>query len=135
MSTFETKPTGPQRPLSPHLQIYRPTWTMTMSIVHRITGAALYLGTVLLAAWLMSAASGKGAYDAAQWAFGSFLGRLVLLGYTWALIHHLLGGVRHFIWDVGSGFDEKTRFLLAKGNLIASVGLTLLVWIIGYAVR
>ena len=135
MSTTETKTAGAARPLSPHLQIYKPTWTMVMSIVHRITGGALYVGTLLLAAWLLSAASGKASYESAQWLFGSFLGRLVLLGYTWALIHHLIGGVRHFIWDAGAGYDPKMRQLLAKGNLIASVALTLLVWIVGYAVR
>jgi len=106
-----------------------------MSIVHRITGAALYLGTILLAAWLLSAASGKGTYDSAQWLFGSVLGRLVLFGYTWALLHHLIGGIRHFVWDVGAGFDATSRQLMAKANLFLSVGLTLLVWIVGYAVR
>ncbi len=135
MSTIETRPAGPNRPLSPHLQVYRYTWTMAMSIVHRITGGALYIGTILLAAWLLSAASGKGAYDSAQWLFGSFLGRLVLFGYTWALLHHLIGGLRHFVWDVGAGFEPKTRQMMAMWNLILSVALTLVIWIIGYAVR
>jgi succinate dehydrogenase / fumarate reductase cytochrome b subunit len=135
MSTTDTKAAGRPRPLSPHLEIYRFTWTMAMSILHRITGAALYVGTLLLAAWLLSAASGKGAYDVAQWAFGSFLGRLVLFGYTWALMHHMLGGIRHLIWDTGTGFEGVTRQRLAKFNLIGSVILTLVIWIIGYAVR
>ncbi len=135
MSTIETRPVGPNRPISPHLQIYRYTWTMAMSIIHRATGIALYAGTILLAAWLLSAASGKGAYDSAQWLFGSFLGRLVLFGYTWALLHHLIGGLRHFVWDVGAGFEAKTRQTMAMWNLILSVALTLVVWIIGYAVR
>jgi succinate dehydrogenase / fumarate reductase cytochrome b subunit len=108
---------------------------MAMSIIHRATGIALYAGTILLAAWLLSAASGKGAYDSAQWLFGSFLGRLVLFGYTWALLHHLIGGLRHFVWDVGAGFEAKTRQTMAMWNLILSVALTLVVWIIGYAVR
>lgn len=135
MSTTETKAAGPIRPLSPHLDIYRFTWTMAMSIMHRITGAALYFGTLLLAAWLLSAASGKGAYESAQWLFGGFLGRLVLFGYTWALLHHMIGGLRHFVWDVGAGFDPKVRQQMAMGNLILSVALTLVVWVIGYAVR
>ncbi len=135
MSTTETKAAGPIRPLSPHLDIYRFTWTMAMSIMHRITGAALYFGTLLLAAWLLSAASGKGAYESAQWLFGGFLGRLVLFGYTWALLHHMIGGLRHFVWDVGAGFDPKVRQQMAMGNLILSVALTIVVWVIGYAVR
>jgi succinate dehydrogenase / fumarate reductase cytochrome b subunit len=108
---------------------------MTMSIVHRITGAALYVGTLLLAAWLLSAASGKAAYDDAQWLFGSILGQLVLFGYTWALLHHMLGGIRHFIWDTGNGYGGDTRQMLAMGNLILSVALTLVIWVIGYIVR
>lgn len=140
MSTTDTKApnlgaTGRQRPLSPHLEIYRFTWTMASSIVHRITGIALYAGTILLAAWLLSAASGKPSYDTAQWLFGSFLGRIVLFGYTWALIHHLLGGIRHLIWDTGAGFERGPRMALAKWNFILSVILTLVIWIIGYAVR
>ena len=88
--------TGPRsRPLSPHLQIYRPMLTMVMSIVHRITGVALYLGTVLLAAWLVSAAMGPAEFAFVNGLFAHPLGLLVLLGYSWALIHHMLGGVRH----------------------------------------
>ena len=97
------------RPLSPHLQIYRLTLTMLMSIVHRITGGALYIGTVLLAWWLIAAASGPNAYAVFQSVASSFLGRIVLLGYTWALIHHMLGGVRHLIWDTGAGFGPAER--------------------------
>src|SRR5579871_4098332 len=92
-----------ERPLSPHLQIYRPMLTMMMSIVHRITGAALYVGTLLLAWWLLAAASGPNAYATFQAVASSFIGRVVLLGYTWALVH-MLGGIRHLIWDSGHGF-------------------------------
>ena len=91
------------RPLSPHLRIYRLTLTMLMSIVHRITGAALYVGTLLLAWWLLAAASGPNAYATFQAVTSSFIGRVVLLGYTWALVHHMLGGIRHLIWDSGHG--------------------------------
>lgn len=106
-----------------------------MSIVHRITGAALYFGTLLLAYWLVAAASGDAAFATAQMIFGSLLGRLVLLGYTWALIHHLIGGVRFLIWDFGLCFDEEARVMLAKANLFLSVPLTILVWIAGYAFK
>ncbi|GLK81907.1 succinate dehydrogenase, cytochrome b556 subunit [Methylopila turkensis] len=122
------------RPLSPHIQIYRPMLSMMMSIVHRITGAALYFGTVLLVIWLVAAASGPSAFANVQAIYGSFLGQLVLFGYTWALIHHALGGVRHFIWDVGRGFDHASRELLVKAGLVGSIMLTVLIWIVGYVV-
>ncbi|MEX1084141.1 MAG: succinate dehydrogenase, cytochrome b556 subunit, partial [Xanthobacteraceae bacterium] len=89
------------RPLSPHLQIYRPTLTMTMSIVHRMTGVGLYFGTLILAWWLIATASGPNAYVGVERFLGSLFGRLILFGYTWALIHHMLGGIRHLIWDLG----------------------------------
>jgi len=123
------------RPLSPHLQIYRPMLTMMMSIVHRMTGAALYLGTALLAWWLIAAASGPEAFETVQRFMGSILGRLILLGYTWALIHHMLGGMRHLVWDTGRGFDLKTVETMARLTLGGSVALTLVVWVIGYAVK
>ncbi len=126
---------GDQRPLSPHIQIYKPLFTMMMSIVHRITGVGLYFGMFLVAWWLMAAASGEAYYNWVQGFFGSWFGRLVLFGFTWALLHHMFGGLRHFIWDTGRGFGKLQRETLAKLTLIASVGLTILVWVIGYAVR
>ena len=122
------------RPLSPHLQIWRPTLTMTMSIVHRITGAGLYFGILLLAWWLIAASSGPNAYAAVEGFFGSLIGQIILFGYTWALIHHLLGGIRHLIWDVGYGFGEHEREWLAAATLFGSVVLTILIWVIGYLV-
>ncbi len=119
------------RPLSPHLQIYRPTLTMMTSIVHRITGVALYVGTLLMAWWLMAAASGPNAYATFQAVVSSFIGRIVLFGYTWALIHHMLGGVRHLIWDTGRGFGPAEREWFARANLVGSVALTILLWIVG----
>ncbi|WP_438751504.1 succinate dehydrogenase, cytochrome b556 subunit [Pararhizobium sp. O133] len=116
------------RPLSPHLQIYKFVPTMAMSILHRITGAALYVGTILVAAWLIAAASGAEHFDRVNWLFGSIIGQLVLIGYTWALIHHLIGGLRHILWDVGMGYEKHFANRLAVANLVASVVLTLLVW-------
>lgn len=121
------------RPLSPHLGIYRPMLTMMMSIVHRITGGALYFGTLLLAWWLIAAATGPEAYAAFEACASSLLGRLVLFGYTWALIHHLLGGVRHFVWDMGKGFELGTVEWMARLSLAGSIVLTILVWVIAYA--
>ncbi|KQV35607.1 MULTISPECIES: succinate dehydrogenase, cytochrome b556 subunit [unclassified Rhizobium] len=123
------------RPLSPHLQIYKPIPTMVMSIVHRITGGALYFGTILVAWWLIAAASGPAYYDWVSAVFGSLLGRLVLFGYTWALVHHLFGGIRHFLWDMGHAYEKNLATKMAIANAIGSVVVTLLIWIVGYAVR
>lgn len=121
-----------ERPLSPHLQIYRPTLTMTMSIMHRITGAALYFGTLLAVVWLLAAAVSPQAYASVQACFGSWLGRLVLFGYTWALFHHAMGGIRHFVWDTGAGLDHAGREFWTLFTLIGGIALTLAAWIIGY---
>jgi succinate dehydrogenase / fumarate reductase cytochrome b subunit len=122
------------RPLSPHLQIYRFAMTMAMSIVHRITGAGLYAGTILLAWWLVAAASGPDYFDFVNRIYGSWLGLLILFLFTWALIHHMLGGIRHFIWDTGHGLDKPMRDQLATATLVGSVVITVLLWIIGLVV-
>jgi succinate dehydrogenase / fumarate reductase, cytochrome b subunit len=123
-----------ERPLSPHLQIYRPTLTMTMSIVHRITGIGLYLGTLLIAWWLLAAASGPTAYSNVEGFIGSGFGKFILFGYTWAIIHHMLGGIRHLIWDTGHGFGPQEREWLALANLVGSIGLTIILWAVGLLV-
>lgn len=119
-----------ERPLSPHLQVYKPLMSMMMSIVHRLTGAALFFGTVILAWWLAAAAWGPEAYATFMGVADSLIGRLVLFGYTWALIHHMLGGLRHFIWDSGRGFALGTVDALAWGTLILSVTATLALWVL-----
>ncbi|MEM1044842.1 MAG: succinate dehydrogenase, cytochrome b556 subunit [Pseudomonadota bacterium] len=124
----------PDRPLSPHLQIYKPIFTMMMSIVHRITGAALYVGTILVAWWLISVAVGGEYYDFTTSIFNSIIGRLVLFGYTWALMHHMLGGIRHFVWDLGYGLGPGDRDMIAKATLAGSVALTLLIWLVGLVI-
>lgn len=125
-----SSPAKSDRPLSPHLQIYKPIPTMMMSIVHRITGVALYFGTILVAWWLIAAASGPDYFAVANGFFGSWFGILVLFGYTWALIHHMLGGLRHFAWDLGYLFEKHTATKLAYATITASVALTLVIWII-----
>ena len=122
------------RPLSPHLQIYRPMLTMMMSIMHRITGIGLYFGIVLLVWWLTAASISDGYFEFVQGFFGHWFGRLLLFGFTWALIHHALGGLRHLLWDMGRGFDLVVVEWLARANLAGSIVLTLLLWIIGYGV-
>jgi succinate dehydrogenase / fumarate reductase, cytochrome b subunit len=119
------------RPLSPHLQIYKPMLTMMMSIVHRITGIGLYVGTLILAWWFLAAGSGPNGYAKFEWFAGSIIGRLILFGYTWALIHHMLGGVRHLIWDTGRGLGPSEREWLAAANLIGSIAITVLLWVVG----
>lgn len=117
-----------ERPLSPHLQIFSPLINMVMSIVHRITGAALYFGSLLLVWWLLAAASGPEQFATVNWFFGTFIGKFILFGYTWALIHHALGGIRHLIWDTGLAFDLKSVDILCWGTIIGSVTLTVLIW-------
>lgn len=117
-----------ERPLSPHLSIYKPSITMTMSIFHRVTGAALFFGTILIAALLIALASGKDAYAFIQAIYGSWFGKLVLLGYSWALFHHMLGGLRHLVWDTGAMLEREIRLKLGWATLIGSLGLTALVW-------
>ena len=117
------------RPLSPHLQIYKPTWTMTMSIANRIAGCAAYVGFPLLAWWLLAASEGPGAYAYASAFFGSWFGILVLIGFSFALIHHAVAGVRHLVWDLVIGMDLRSRMLWAQATLVVSVILTVLLWV------
>ncbi len=123
------------RPLSPHLQIYRPMLSMTMSILHRITGIGLALGILGLVWWLVSASTSDAYFALVQGFFFNWFGRLVLFGMTWALIHHMLGGLRHFVWDMGHGFQLNKVEWLVRLNLIGSVVITVLIWVIGYGVR
>jgi succinate dehydrogenase / fumarate reductase cytochrome b subunit len=134
MTMAEIEAAGSQRPrpLSPHLQIYKPMLTMMMSIVHRITGGALYFGMALIAWWLIAVASGPNAYADFQWAIGSVIGQIILFGYTWALMHHMLGGIRHLIWDTLHGLGPAEREQLTVATLVGSISLTLLLWVIGY---
>ena len=122
------------RPLSPHIQIYRWKLTLAMSIAHRITGIVLYAGAILFAWWLIAAASGPDYFDFVSRLAGSWLGLIVLFGCSFALIHHALGGVRHFIWDTGRGMGKPARDRLALANIVGSVALTVILWIIGLLV-
>lgn len=122
-----------ERPLSPHLQIYRWPITMVLSILHRITGIGLGFGTLLLAWWLAAAAAGPDYYATAQAVLGSWFGRLVLFGFTWSLFLHLCNGIRHLFWDMGYGYEVKLANRTGWITLIASLVLTLLAWILAYA--
>jgi len=122
-----------ERPLSPHLHIYRWPVTMATSILHRATGIGLAAGSLLLAWWLLAAAAGPDYYAMVQAIMGSWLGRLVLFGFTWALFYHLLSGIRHLVWDTGRGFSlavaNRASWLVIGGSVV----LTLLAWILAYA--
>ena len=132
---MSTSDTGAKRPLSPHLSIYGWRMTMAVSILQRATGMALYAGTLLLVWWLVAAASGPASFHFVNRIFGSWIGLIVLFGFTWALFQHMLGGLRHFIWDTGRGLTKPARDQLALANLIGAGALTVIVWIIGLAVR
>ena len=119
------------RPLSPHLQVYRPQITSVLSISHRITGIALAVGTILLVYWLGAAAAGPEAYATAQGFIGSWFGLLLLAGWSFCLFYHLANGIRHLFWDPGKGFEIETMELTGKIVVAAAVILTVLAWAIG----
>jgi succinate dehydrogenase / fumarate reductase, cytochrome b subunit len=128
---------GPRRPrpLSPHLGIYKLTMTMAMSIAHRISGGALYIGVLLLAWFLIAASTDAATFGVFSAFIESIIGRLVLFLFSWALFHHLIGGIRHILWDAGYGLDAPLRDQLAWATLIGGFALTIVVWAVGYAVR
>jgi succinate dehydrogenase / fumarate reductase, cytochrome b subunit len=123
------------RPLSPHLQVYRFSLLMALSILHRITGGALYVGTLIVAWWLIALASGPGALALWQTIFLSPLGLLVLFGYTWALFHHMMGGIRHLVWDTGARLDVASAKSTAAMGVAAALVLTILVWVVAFLAR
>jgi succinate dehydrogenase / fumarate reductase cytochrome b subunit len=124
--------TNTSRPLSPHLQIYKPQITSTLSILHRLTGVALGVGTLFLMWWLVAAASGPDYYAMVQGWLVSFIGRILLLGFTFALFYHLCNGIRHLFWDMGHGYDVDVAARNGWIVVVASVVLTLAAWIIAY---
>ncbi|HSH62837.1 succinate dehydrogenase, cytochrome b556 subunit [Methyloceanibacter sp.] len=125
----------PARPLSPHMQIYRPMLTMMMSIAHRISGVANAIGFLLLAWWLVAIASDPKAYATVSGVFASLTGQVLLFLFSWALIHHMLGGIRHLVWDTGRALDKTSIEVLAWATIIGSTLLTVLLWVAGYALK
>lgn len=134
MST--SKPTAPQRPLSPFMigPYYRPQLTSMLSITHRATGVGLSAGTLLLAGWLMALASGPQAYANYAGHVGAWYGQLVLLGFSWALLYHLCNGIRHLFWDIGSGLDIPTAYKTGYAVVVISALLTAAVWAVAYLI-
>lgn len=121
------------RPLSPHLQVYRPQITTVLSILHRITGVGLSLGAIWLVAWLYLAAKGGSGFDAIRAFNSSWIGVLLLIGFAFALYYHLCNGIRHLAWDAGLGFDLKTVTWSGWLVVIASGALTVLSVIVACA--
>ena len=119
------------RPISPHLQIYKPQLTSVLSISHRLTGLVLSVGTLFLVWWLAAAAYGEAEFAAAQSFWGSWLGLLLLFGWSFSLFFHLCNGVRHLAWDAGWGFTLKEAYASGWAVVSASTILTLVAWIAG----
>ncbi|MBB4198455.1 succinate dehydrogenase, cytochrome b556 subunit [Rhodoblastus sphagnicola] len=127
-ANYSPLPIEQRRPLSPHIQIYRWSATMVVSIFHRATGVALYVGTLLLTVYLLAAAGGGVAFADVSRFFGSLIGQVILFGYTFALMLHVCGGLRHAVWEAARGFEPGARNALAWGSLIGAVVLTALAW-------
>jgi succinate dehydrogenase / fumarate reductase cytochrome b subunit len=125
--------TTQNRPLSPHLDVYKLPLTALISISHRITGVGLSVGTLLLACWLTAAASGPEAYAVVNGFMGSWFGKLLMFLWSFALYFHMCNGIRHLFWDVGHGFEREQVEKSAKAVLIAAVVLTVLTWIVAFA--
>ena len=122
------RPAERARPVSPNIQIYRPQLTSVLSIANRITGVVLSIGAVGLVAWLIAAASGSQAYAAVQGAISSWIGQVVLFGFTFAFFLHLCGGIRHLVWDTAHGFELRSIYLWGWVVVAASVLLTMAAW-------
>ncbi len=115
-------------PVSPHLQIWRWTVTMAASIFQRATGMAQYFGTILITAWLASAAIGDAAFNKVQSVLGSPVGLIILIGYTWSISFHLINGLRFLFWDAGYGFAKETANKTAWFAFLGSIIITAIIW-------
>ena len=120
------------RPLSPHLQVYKPQMTSVTSILHRATGVALTAGLLMFAWWLVAAAIGPGPYDVFMNFAGSPLGKLLLFGFTLAFYYHLANGIRHLIWDTGLLFKIENAYRAGYIVLLFTAILTALTWFCAY---
>jgi succinate dehydrogenase cytochrome b subunit len=127
--------TQAERPLSPHLQIYKPQISSVLSILHRATGLALAAGAVFLVWWLLGAAGGAADFAAPSWFFGSWLGVICLLGWCFSFFFHLCNGLRHLAWDAGFGFEIANFYRTGYAVVAASIVLTLAAYIAGIAMR
>ena len=120
------------RPLSPHIQVYKPQLTSVLSIFHRATGIVLSIGAILIALWLGAIAYSHEIYVSLHEILSSFIGIIFLLGWTIALFYHLCNGIRHLFWDVGKGMEIRAVYQSGWLVLVATVVLTVIVWTVGY---
>ena len=133
MSDAKAQPRGPQdRPMSPHLQVWRWHVTMATSILHRATGIALYVGALILAGWVVALAAGPDAFGAYRAALSSPIGLVALFGLTVSFLYHLANGVRHLVWDAGKGFEPKTADMNGWAAIAFGVVAAVLIWIIAF---
>ncbi len=121
------------RPLSPHLQVYRPQWTSVLSILHRATGVVLSIGAVYLAWWLVAAATGGDYYEGFAWFAGSIIGNLLFMGFTFCLFYHLCNGIRHLVWDTGRNLELEGAYTSGLVVVGAALALTLIAWVAALA--
>ncbi|HEX3881974.1 MAG TPA: succinate dehydrogenase, cytochrome b556 subunit [Stellaceae bacterium] len=123
--------TSDQRPISPHLQVYRWQLTSVMSILHRLTGIALAVGAILLVSWIGSASDGPVSFAKMQWFLGSPGGLILMFGWSVALFYHLCNGIRHMWWDTGRGLELKSVYATGYAVLVATAALTIVAWAVG----
>ena len=121
-----------QRPLSPHLQIYKPQLTSILSILHRGTGIVLSMGSVILVVWIIALTFGKETYVLYSTVINHWLSLTVLFGFTFGLFYHLSNGIRHLFWDAGYGYDLKHAYISGGAVVFSSLFLTILIWLIIY---
>ena len=120
-----------QNPLSPHLQIYRWHISSLLSITHRISGVINLLALILIFFWLLVLSLGESNYELFLLIINSFLGKFILIGFTWSMSFHLLSGIRHLVWDLGYGFEIKTANISGIIVIISSLALTVIFWLFG----
>jgi succinate dehydrogenase / fumarate reductase cytochrome b subunit len=133
MSDAKAQPRGPQdRPMSPHLQVWRWHVTMATSILHRATGMALYAGALIVAGWFITLAAGPEAFDSYRALLGSPIGYLVLFGLSFSLLYHLANGIRHLVWDTGRGLEPRTADMTGWAAIVFAIVATVLIWVIAF---
>ena len=120
-----------KNPLSPHLQIYRWQISSLLSITHRITGILNLLGLIFISAWISSAGIGENLFEYFSVFLKSFIGKFILIGFTWSISYHLLSGIRHFFWDLGYGYEIKTANISGVIVIVSSLLLAVFLWLIG----
>ena len=121
-----------QRPLSPHLQIYKPQITSVLSILHRGTGIVLSIGSIILVLWIVTLTLGESTYLMYSNIINNWFGKFIIFGFTFALFYHLSNGVRHLFWDAGYGYDLKHAYISGVAVIISSLSLTSITWLIVY---